>query len=44
MLPANKHWYVSNKGNYDRFRSFLSGIPWTDLLKDCDVIESWEIF
>ena len=33
-----------HKGIYDRFSLFLSGIPWTDLLKDCDVIESWEIF
>ena len=33
-----------HKGNYDRFGSFLSGIPWNYLLKDCDAIELWEIF
>ena len=33
-----------HKGSYDGFSLFLSGIPWTDLLKDCDAIESWEIF
>ena len=31
-------------GSYDGLCLFLSGIPWTDLLKDCDAIESWEIF
>ena len=33
-----------HKGSYDGFNLFLSGIPWTDLLKDRDAIESWEIF
>ena len=32
-----------HKGSYDGFSLFLSGIPWTDLLKDCDAMESWEI-
>ena len=33
-----------HKGNYVRFHSFLSGIPWIDLLNDCDAIESWQVF
>ena len=33
-----------HKGNYEGFSLFLSGIPWTDLLKDCDAIQSGEIF
>ena len=33
-----------HKGNYDGFNLFLSGIPWTDLQKDCDAIESRDIF
>ena len=33
-----------HKGSYDEFSLFLSGIPWTELLKDCDAIESWKIF
>ena len=33
-----------HKGNYDGFCSFLSGISWTDLLNDCDAIESWKMF
>ena len=32
-----------HKGNYNRFRSFLPGIPWTVVLKDCDAIDFWEI-
>ena len=47
MLPCvnvNRPRYVFHKGSYDEFSLFLSGIPWTDLLKDCDAIESWEIF
>ena len=43
-VNANRPRYVLHKGNYDGFSLFLSGIPWTDLLKDCDAIESWEIF
>ena len=42
-IAANRPRYVLHKGNYDRFRSFLSGIPWTDLLKDCDAIELLQI-
>ena len=33
-----------HKDNYDGFSLFLSGIPWTDLLKDCDAIQLWDIF
>ena len=47
MLPyvlINRPRYVFHKGSYDRFSLILSGIPWTDLLKDCGAIESWEIF
>ena len=43
-IVANRPRNVLHKGNYDRFGSLLSGIHWTDLLKDFDVIESWEIF
>ena len=43
-VNVNRPRYVLHKGNYDGFSLFLSGIPWTDLLKDCDVIELWEIF
>ena len=43
-IAANRSRYVLHRGNNDSFRSFLSGIPWTDLLKDCDAIESWDIF
>ena len=44
MVPcANRPRYVLHKGSYDGFRLFLSGISWTDFLKDCDAIESWEI-
>ena len=35
--------YVLHKDNCDGFSLFLSGIPWTYLLKDCDAIESWDI-
>ena len=36
--------YVLHKDNYDGFCTYLLGISWIDLLKDCDTIESWEIF
>ena len=41
-IPANRPRQI-DLDNYDRFCSFTSDIPWTDLLKDCDAIESWEI-
>ena len=43
-VNVNRPRYVFHKGSYDGFSLFLSGIPWTDLLKDCDAIKSWEIF
>ena len=43
-VNVNRPRNVLHKGNYDGFSLFLSGIPWTDLLKDCDANKSWEIF
>ena len=39
-INVNRPRYVFHKGSYDGFSLFLSGIPWTDLIKDCDAIES----
>ena len=39
-VNVNRPRYVFHKGSNDGFSLFLSGIPWSDLLKDCDAIES----
>ena len=43
-VNINRPRYALHKGNYDGFNLFLSSISWTDLIKDCDAIEFWEIF